>query len=42
MLTEPRSVADAINIATELFSTETLSVRAVPGSSAGGAGELET
>ena len=42
MLTQPRSVADAIDIATEPFSTELSSVQAVSGSPAGGAGELET
>ena len=31
LLTLPRSVADAIDIATELFSTEAASVRAVTG-----------
>ena len=42
LLTRPRSVADAIDISTELFSTEASSIQAVTGSSASGAGEQET
>ena len=41
MLIRPRSVADTIKVATELFSTEASSVWTVSGSSTGGASELE-
>ena len=42
MLSQPRSVSDGIEVATELFSTDASSVRAFSDSSTGGARELET